>query len=612
MANASWIDATVVLVYLAASFVIGLVAARILRSGTQTEEGYFLAGRKMPGWLAGSSFSVTAMNADVAPLYAGVAVGVGVPIAWFYMSRFAVAFLIGAILFAFLWRRLAVFTAPQFFSLRFGGNRGNFVRVFVSIYGILLGMVPWIGAGLLGTHMILGPIFGIESRAVTLAIVLPLLLIYVWISGYAGVLVTDFLQSVLIVVANMVLGVLVLVHYGGPLGLTEAISAALPEKSAEVLSATPVSGHSILSPLIVFLWFIIPTLGYGGNMATEGQRLLSCRNEREAMKSMVWSTVVLFLMLFSLTIPVLGLLPMHPELYMGTGAEREQAYGMLLAAFLPVGFLGLALAALVASVMSTIDSHLNYGAQLMSNDVLGVLRPDSTQRFRLIAGRISMIVILLCAIAVVYYSESLIQIAVFILGFIGVSITLAWGQWWWWRVNFISWITAMAGGPIVYLTLLYTLPHAEWWKGMAEALGPTGAEIMGLFRGAIGMGITTVLWVSATLLTRPESDETLDAFYLKARPFGLWGPVRRRIEERTGEKIPRTPMIAPGLAIALLGSAWISALFVGLSVLYVGRYTLGVTLLVLALAGGLFFRRAFSWYYERLEERFPEREVETS
>ena len=67
-------------------------------------ENYFLGGRKLKGWMSGTSYAVTCMNADVAPAYCGMTVISGAFVCWWYMSRFGLALMIGALLFAFYWR----------------------------------------------------------------------------------------------------------------------------------------------------------------------------------------------------------------------------------------------------------------------------------------------------------------------------------------------------------------------------------------------------------------------------------------------------------------------------------------------------------------------------
>lgn len=597
------LDAIIVVIYLVLSFGFGLAASKLLRSDASGEEGYFLAGRKVPGWMNGISYAVTAMNADVAPTYCGVAVVVGLPVAWFYLSRFGLGLIIVALLFALKWRQLGISTGPEFFALRYGGKYGGFVRVYSSIFGIFVGTVPWIGAGIIGVHMIFGPIFGIESRAVTLAIILPALLAYVWISGFAGVIITDTVQTFVILAANIMLVVMVLYHFGGPGGLTDAIRTALPEESGEVLSALPVPGHEVFGPLVVLAWMIVPTIGVGGTVMTDGQRIFSCRNPREAAKVPIWGEIALFAMLLLLTLPTLGALALHPELYHATPAEREEVYGILLRDFLPVGFLGVALAALLSSVMSTIDSHLNFGAQTLLNDVYRPLFGDPGDRRGVWIGRGLMFVVLLSAIAVVYFSKSLIGIAVLLTGLFGSSATFAWAQWWWYRVNFVSWLSAVLGGPVIYFGLGYLLDHWDWWNAQVAA-GEAQAQGMAMVQAVLAMIVSTTIWVTATLLTKPEKEEVLKDFYRRAKPLGHWGPVREKlIADGETEYAAERPkyVIAGGLGGAVVGFAWIALAVLAIGELFVGRYLYGTILAIAAVVLAFLFKGIFSWHIKRME-----------
>jgi solute:Na+ symporter, SSS family len=603
MDSTHFVDAVIVVLYLVLAFGIGIFARKLLHTEGGGEDGYFLAGRKIRGWLNGLSFAVTCMNSDVAPAYCGMAVVVGLSVSWFYLSRFGLALLIVGMLFAVRWRQMNIKTGPEFFALRYGGRGGKFIRVYTSLFTVFVGMVPWIGAGMLGVHMIFGPIFGIESKLVTLSLVLPVLLIYVWISGFAGVLVTDVMQTLIILLASLVLIFQVLVHFGGPSGLTAALQQAHPENYGDILSALPVPGHQVLGPLVVLAWCIVPTIGVGGGaVAMEGQRIFSCRDHREAAKVFVWGEIGLFAMLLLLTLPVLGALVNHPHLYTAGPAERETVYGLLLNDFLPTGLLGLALAALCASVMSTIDSHMNFGAQTLLNDVYRPLVGEPSEKKALWLGRLLMIVILASSVAVVYFSKSLIGIAVVLTGIFGSAAAFGWGQWWWWRVNLYSWVAASVGGPVVYFTLGGVLKHNSWWQAQLS-LGENMVQGMAMFQAVIAMTITTLIWVAVTLVTRPEKEEVLKKFYLRARPMGLWGPVRRAIEEEQGATLPPAPkgLIPAGFGASLLGFGMIALGVLSISELFVGRYGMSALLALGAAVLAVAFKFVFNWHLGRLD-----------
>ena len=430
------VDSIMVGLYLAVSLLLGIFGGKLLGMNNAREEDYYLAGRKMPGWLNGMSVAATALNSDVAPLYCGIAVVTGISGCWFFLSRFGMALLLAAILFAVRWRQLGVRTGPEFFQLRFGAGR-TFARVYSSLTSVLIGMVPWIGAGLIGIHLVASPIFGIESKAVTLLIILPLLTVYVWTSGLAGVLLTDALQGFVILAANLVMVGAVLWTFGGPSRLAEAVvSAAGPENGAAILSLLPPEGNPVLTPLSILAWMVIVSVGAGSAVGADGQRIFSCRNDFEAAKVGVWGEVILFAMLLMLMLPATGLLARHPEFFTASPAEREFAYGRMLAEFLPKGGVGLTVAALLAAVMSTISTHLNYGSQTLLNDVWRPLFGEPVPGREVWIGRLLMLGIAALSVVVVFAADSLLGIAVVVLGIFGTSAAFGWAQWWYWRINF--------------------------------------------------------------------------------------------------------------------------------------------------------------------------------
>ncbi|MEQ8847731.1 hypothetical protein [Botrimarina sp.] len=618
IAAAQTLDSVVVVVYLLLSLGLGLLASRFFRGkgDSDREEDYFLAGRRVPGWVNGVSYAATALNADVGPTYCGFAVVVGLPIAFFYLPRFALAWMIAAVLFAVRWRQMGVRTGPEFYALRYGGGRVRFMRTYSALFAVLVNMAPWIGAGLLGVHKIFGPAFDIDEKWITLSVVLPVLLAYVWIGGFAGVVVTDVMQTAVIVGASLVLAASVLWEHGGPSGLAAAIESALPEHSDEVLSTWPVWGHRVLGPLVVLAWLVVPTVGRGGSVDLEGQRLFSCKSDRDAARMNVWAVGGLFFMLLLLTLPALGLLVKRPDLYLAEPAQREEAYSLLLDAYLPAGLYGVALAALLASVMSTISSHLSYGSQTLVNDVARQLAPGSTwladgSRSAVWVGRLLMLAILGLGVAVTFNARSLIGIAVVLAGMYGATASVYWAQWWWWRVNFWTWLTAMLGGPLVYACLgglsfgSFTVPGllalVPAWA-QARALSESAAQGMDMLQAALGMAITFVLSIVVTLATRPESLDTLKGFYRRARPMGWWAPVREACSaDDPSWTPPPEGLLGEGIATAVLGAIAVSSGVLAMSVAYVGRWGECLLYTGVGVAVGALFARRFGVMLRKLD-----------
>ena len=595
------IDPIVILLYLILSLVIGLCGNRLLHLKNSSEDDYYLAGRKMPGWLNGISTAATSLNSDVAPVYCGIAVVTGLSGAWFFLSRFGLALLIASLLFAVRWRQLGIKTGPEFLQVRFG--RGSSIaRVYTSVTQVLIGMVPWIGAGLIGIHTVAAPIFGIDSKVMTVAILLPVMVIYIWNSGFAGVVLTDAIQSCVIVLGNLVMVGSVLWAFGGPSGLAEAITASAGAQSETILSIAPVPGNPLTGPLALLAWTLIISIGAGSGVASDGQRLFSCRNNREAAKMGIWGEAILFLMLLMLMLPALGLLARHPELYQANPAERESAYGRMLSEFLPHGAVGLTVAALLAAVMSTVTTHLNYGSQTLLNDVYRPLFGDPKPGREVWVGRLLMLLIVLLSLIVVFASKSLLGIAITVLGLFGVSASFGWGMWWWWRVNFIGWCVSVLSGPVIYLFSGVLLPLIPWWAEQI-ALSEAHAQNMQILQALVSLVLNLAIWILVTLCTPPEDMETLKKFYLRARPMGCWGPVRKAlIAEGKLPDTPQKPLLLRGMLTAVIGVVMMSSAVLLISALYAAQYTQALVPALLLIVSGISFKICFDRYIARLDE----------
>ena len=370
-------------------------------------ESYFLADRKMPGWLAGFSYAATCMNSDAITAYCGMTVISGIFICWWYISRFGLALMIGALLFAVFWRRLHIFTSPEFYEFRFVGAPALTMRSWVSIRSAFIAVVAWTGSGLLGIHKVLNPMLGWEKWE-TYLVVIPVLLLYVLLSGYVGVVVTDFIQSWVMIAAAFILMGAVWIDFGGPSGLYDSL---VSQFGTSVVTWHPPSSHEYLGVIGIIAWTVGTAVGYGGDVAPmagamEGQRLLSCKNAREASKMYIWTAVVLFFLLAVTTMPALGAMCKWPGLHDGQ-INKELAYGMLLKEYLPAGLLGLAVSGLAAAIMSTVSSNLNFGAQVFLNDVYKrSIVPTAPMSHYMNVGRIVMFAIMGMAILVATVAEN--------------------------------------------------------------------------------------------------------------------------------------------------------------------------------------------------------------
>ncbi len=340
----------------------------------------------------------------------------------------------------------------------------------------------------------------------------------------------------------------------------------------------------------VLAWTVGTAVGYGGDTAPmagamEGQRILSCRDGREASKMYVWTQAVLFLMLTVLTLPALGAMVRWPGLRDGT-INKELAYGMLLGHYLPAGLLGLAVSGILAAIMSTVSSNMNFGAQVFLNDVYRrSLVRSASDRHYLVVGRVVAAVIVALAVVVAVSARNVIDISIFMLGLSSAELTANWAQWWWWRFNGKARLAASFGGPALFL-----LNQLVVFKFFVDA-GPDTPYLV-VFAS---MAETCLLWFAVARLTAPEPTERLVEFYRRARPMGWWGPIARQ----AGDVPSGLPPIARGIGIAALGATMIGSAVVALSCAYVARWTPAAVALTLAVAAGIAFRRRFIPFVSR-------------
>ena len=570
--------------YMASLLIVGLYYRRAARKNL---ESYFLAERKMPGWLTGFSYAATCLNTDSVVAYCGMTVICGVSICWWYISRFGLALMIGAVLFAVFWRRLNIFTSPEFYEYRFSGSPAAIMRSWVSVRSAFIAVVAWTGSGLLGLHKVLNTIVGWEQWQSYLVVV-PVLLIYVFMSGYVGVVVTDFIQALVIIGSAVALMGMVWHDFGGPGGLNAAL---VHQFGPSAVSWHPPATHEYLGVVGIIAWTLGTAVGYGGDIAPmagamEGQRLLSCRNPREASKMYIWTEVVLFFLLAVVTLPALGAMCRWPGLADGT-IDKELAYPLLLTHYMPAGLLGLAVSGLAAAIMSTVSSNLNFGAQVILSDVYRrFFVTHAPETHYLNVGRGVMFIIMGLALLVATVAKNVIDVSVFMLGLASAEITANWGQWWWWRFNGKARLAASFGGPVIFL-----INKCFVFRYVFAPESDVGYAVI-----LTSIALTTVLWIVVALLTRPDPEERLIEFYQRVRPLGWWGP----IAQKAGDRRPRSLPIAAGLGIAALGAVMIAAGTIALSAGYVACWRNAILFTLICVLAGLLFKGSFARFMRLL------------
>ena len=498
------VDWIVIVLYFVASVAIALLYSR--RAGGSTEE-YFLSGRALPWWLAGTSMVATTFAADTPLVVTGLTVKYGIAGNWLWWS-FLMSGMLTAILYARLWRRAGIMTDAEFAELRYAGKPAAFLRGFRACYlalAINSIIIGWVTAAM---AKILGLTLGVGKWQATVALFV-LTALYSTLSGLWGVIVTDFFQFVFAMAGCIALAWFALGAVGGMSGLLAALHARFPDDAP--LALVP-DLHSAWMPAITFFayvavnwwasWYPGAEPGGGGYVA---QRIMSTRNERHALLAALWFNIAHYaLRPWPWIVVALASMVLYPGL-----EDPESGYVRVMVGILPPFWRGFLLAAFFAAYMSTIATQLNWGASYLVNDVYRRFwRPDRTEAHYAGVGRLATLLMMVISGVATFYIGSVEGAWKFLLA-IGAGTGLVYLlRWYWWRINAWSEVSAMAVALVVSLVL----------QGVFGLNGddPRGFAALLLITTAI----TTVAWLVVTFATAPEPPATLRAFYARVRPGG--------------------------------------------------------------------------------------------
>ncbi|MGH7700935.1 MAG: sodium:solute symporter family protein [Gemmatimonadales bacterium] len=527
----SFADWLIVAAYFALSLVIGLVFTG--RAGRSLAE-YFVSGRSLPWWLAGTSMVATTFAADTPLVVTGLVAKYGVAGNWLWWNL-ALSGILTVFFFARLWRRAGVLTDVELVELRYGGRPAAVLRGTRALYLALpinLIIMGWVTRAM---QTILEVTLGISGWSVPI-ILFVMTAGYVILAGLWGVIVTDFFQFLIAMGGSIVLAVLAVDHIGGLDRLVSAAAAHFGSEQTAVGILPPLDGGWLpLSSLLVFLavqwwaaWYPGAEPGGGGYVA---QRILSSKDERHGLLATLWFNIAHYaLRPWPWILVALFAAVTYPDL-----ANPEDGYVRAMVDLLPSPLKGLLLAAFAAAYMSTIATHLNWGTSYLVNDVWlrflhrGGGRDAARDERRLVlVSRVATVVLMLLALVVMSFLhtvESGWRLLLAIGAGTGPVLIL---RWYWWRINAWSELVAMGASFVTALSLQYV-----WGLRPADETATDFALVM-----LLTVGVTTVAWVVTTFLTRPESDAALERFYRRVRPGG---PGWRAVAGRLGFAADRIP-----------------------------------------------------------------------
>jgi Na+/proline symporter len=552
------------------------------RAGRSVEE-FFVSGRDVPWWLAGTSMVATTFAADTPLAVTGMVARGGIAGNWLWWN-FVFSGMLTVFFYARLWRRSGVMTDIEFSEIRYSGRPAAFLRGFRALYlGLPINCIVlgWVN---LAAVKILMLIAGVD-KLTALYILMGLIAITSFIStisGLWGVLVTDMFQFVIKMGMVIVLAVAAVQAVGGMDGLRIKLEAIDRTRGGgSVLNFIP-DTESAWMPMITFLvyisvnwwasWYPGAEPGGGGFVA---QRMFCARDEKHSLLATLWFNVAHYsIRPWPWILTALAAMVLYPNL-----ADPETGYIRVMIDHLPPALRGLMVAAFAAAYMSTISTNLNWGASYLVNDFYRrFIRKQASERHYVSMSQVATVLLTLIAAVVTFYMESIAGAWKWLIAIGAGTGGVLLLRWYWWRINAWSEVSSMIAALVVSIAL-------QTGAGLSPDDPVEFAWIM-----IITVCATTATWLAVTFLTAPEDRETLVAFYRKTRPAaGGWKPIAALAPDVQPSRDTKWNLID-----WIAGCVLIYSTLFGTGKLLLGEIGVGVVMMVVAIAAASLIYRDLS------------------
>jgi SSS family solute:Na+ symporter len=520
-------DWAVVALYAVAMVALGLYFSR---AATRSADGFLIGERSLPWWVIGFANVATYSDSGggwVWLFYVG---------GFMYLNQIAwIAWpiwmpLVG-IFWAKMWRRSGLVTTGELIELRYSGRGAALFRGFYGVYACLAWATVFLGYGTAMLAQILAPLIGWSPLAIVLVFG-AVTLTYTMMGGLLGAAYIDLPQFFIFFSAAIVVWFLGVQEHGSHSAM---LARAMARRDADFWQVFPPSSgtNGYVDPATLAALVLIGLFLAGSPCAGEGwtaQRCLAAKDERHAvlgqMLNCVLSLVVRMIPLLPLGILAISLFPTaNPAtreaivLPDGTAAPSIGVWSQLVIRYadrIP-GFGGLLIAAVLAGYMSSVGTMLQWGSSFVVNDLYRRhLRPNAPEREYIRFARLVMLAMMVLATALALGIRDIGPWVFFInAAMIAPALPLSWLRWFWWRLN--------VWGEVFGILISVPLAAGVWF-GLGWKSRPVWQPTLLLL--GVGLGGSVLI----SLLTAPESRETLRRFYRQIRPPGAWGPIRRELE----------------------------------------------------------------------------------
>ena len=537
------------------TFLILFFGLVVSKNSSKDSKQYFLSGRNLPWWLLGVSMVATTFSADTPNLVTEIVRKDGIAGNWQWWA-FSLTGMMTVFFYSKLWRRSKVLTDLEFYEKRYSGKEAAFLRAFRAIYlGLFFNVIIMASVSLAGIKI--GGLLLDMSPVECVLFTSFFTVIYSTLGGLRSVIFTDFIQFILAMIGS-VWACIYIVSMDEIGGLTSLFSHSNVEGKLNFFP--DIDDYKSLFSLFIIpiavqwwsVWYPGAEPGGGGYIA---QRMLSAKNENHALKATLlfnvfhyalrpWPWILIALSSLIIFPDLDDISKTFPHLDLNVIGD-DLAYPAMLSN-LPSGLLGLILASLIAALMSTLSSHLNWGSSYLSLDFYKrFINRDATENQIVNVGKISTILLMFISSIIALYLDSALS-AFKILLQIGAGTGLIFIlRWFWWRINAY---TEISGMIVSFLIALYF----EFFHEIIFSFKLNTDEQL-----IIGVFITTTSWLLVTYFTNPTNIIKLSEFYNLVKPKGVgWNGFLKlakknniKINKQRGSFIPNFISMLLGIVI---------------------------------------------------------------
>ena len=537
------------------TFLILFFGLVVSKNSSKDSKQYFLSGRNLPWWLLGVSMVATTFSADTPNLVTEIVRKDGIAGNWQWWA-FSLTGMMTVFFYSKLWRRSKVLTDLEFYEKRYSGKEAAFLRAFRAIYlGLFFNVIIMASVSLAGIKI--GGLLLDMSPVECVLFTSFFTVIYSTLGGLRSVIFTDFIQFILAMIGS-VWACIYIVSMDEIGGLTSLFSHSNVEGKLNFFP--DIDDYKSLFSLFIIpiavqwwsVWYPGAEPGGGGYIA---QRMLSAKNENHALKATLlfnvfhyalrpWPWILIALSSLIIFPDLDDISKTFPHLDSNVIGD-DLAYPAMLSN-LPSGLLGLILASLIAALMSTLSSHLNWGSSYLSLDFYKrFINRDATENQIVNVGKISTILLMFISSIIALYLDSALS-AFKILLQIGAGTGLIFIlRWFWWRINAY---TEISGMIVSFLIALYF----EFFHEIIFSFKLNTDEQL-----ITGVFITTISWLLVTYFTKPTDIIKLSEFYNLVKPKGVgWNGFLKlakknniKINKQRGSFIPNFISMLLGIVI---------------------------------------------------------------